>query len=346
MAKPDNVRRFFEYLAVLRSGGTVRHDPALIKKRQFLDDVAYLRELLPLVEPGTQLVTEGEGRYRLIRVQGEKKLSESEFLPFLGALSRTTNLFPYPVEGWLPPLARTYDNPALDVLEGRILYTSTPHPDRLKTDHFHTLVQSLVDQRRVDLTYRNREGVDRKVDFEPLAFLNHNGVWYLVGDGLWSHRPEAAQPTQLKLSRIRICRPSDRPFRNRFDLAATTDRLKGTFGSHLILEQGRDPQTVVFRFFGEAVAFVRESYFHKGQEITENADGTCDLALKVNDLFDALQLAGQWGPLVRPLSPAELVERWKARAREVAAWAEGGSPPLAPEPTARPLPPQRAPDTP
>ena len=54
----------------------------------------------------------------------------------------------------------------------------------------------------------------------------------------------------------------------------------------------------------------------------DNADGTIDLTLQVNDLFDALQLAGQWGPLVRPLDPPELVERWQARAREVADWAD------------------------
>ena len=34
----------------------------------------------------------------------------------------------------------------------------------------------------------------------------------------------------------------------------------------------------------------------------DNVDGTIDLTLQVNDLFDALQLAGQWGPLVRPLA--------------------------------------------
>jgi hypothetical protein len=333
MAKPDNVSRFFYYLGVLRSGGALHHsliaaglrladrDLAPVKKRQFLDDMAYLRELLPVAEPGAILDSQG-GRHTLVRVQGDHKLSESEFLPFLGALSRTTNLFPYPVDGWLVPLTRTYSNPALQALEGRILYTSTPHPDRLKTEHFHSLVQSLVARTRVDLTYRNREGIDRKLDFEPLAFLNHNGVWYLVGDGIWSHRTgDSDQPTQLKLSRLRLCHGSERPFRNRFDLATTTGRLRSTYGSHLILEQGAGPRTVVFRFFGDAVGFVKESYFHAGQTVTDNADGSCDLTLRVNDLFDALQLAGQWGALVRPLAPPDLVDRWRSRARDVAVWA-------------------------
>lgn len=334
MAKPDNVARFFFYLSVLRSGGVLHHglvasgltlagrEAAPVKARQFLDDLAYLKELLPLWEPGTSLEARGEGRYVLMRTEGTRRLSESEFLPFLGALSRTTNLFPYPVDGWLGLLEKSFSNPSLKTLEGRILYTSTPHPDRLKQDHFHTIVQSLVDQRRVDLTYRNREGVDRKVDFEAMAFLNHNGVWYLVGDGRFAHRAqEADQPTQLKLSRIRLCLASDRPFRHRFSLEATTDRLKETYGSHLILEHAGGPRSVTFRFYGEAVGFVRESWFHRNQRMRDNADGTIDLTLQVNDLFDALQLAGQWGALVRPLDPPELVERWQARARDVAAWA-------------------------
>jgi len=335
MAKPDNVARFFSYLSILRSGGVLHHDLvargmslegrdiAPVKPRQFLDDLAYLKELLPLWEPGANLEAQGEGRYALVRVEGNRRLSESEFLPFLGALSRTTNLFPYPVDGWLGQLTKTYSNPSLKVLEGRILYTSTPHPDRLKQDHFHTLVQALVDQKRVDLTYRNREGVDRRVDFEPLAFLNHNGVWYLVGDGIFAHRTgESDQPTQLKLSRIRLCQKADRPFRHRFALDEVTGRLKGTYGSHLILEQGAGPQVVRFRFYGEAVGFVKESWFHRDQEVKDRGDGTLDLTLKVNDLFDALQLAGQWGSLVRPLDPPELVTRWRARAHQVADWVD------------------------
>jgi predicted DNA-binding transcriptional regulator YafY len=240
----------------------------------------------------------------------------------LGALSRTTNLFPYPVDGWLGQLSKTYSNPSLKVLEGRIVYTSTPHPDRLKQDHFHTLVQSLVDQKRVDLTYRNRDGIDRRVDFEPLAFLNHNGVWYLMGDGVFAHRNEESnQPTQLKLSRLRLCTLSSRPFRRRFDHTETVRRLASTYGSHLILESETAPQSVTLRFFSEAARHVKESWFHEGQVVTDNPDGSCDLTVRVNDLFDALQLAGQWGALVRPLAPPELVRRWQVRAQELAEWA-------------------------
>jgi hypothetical protein len=71
------------------------------------------------------------------------------------------------------------------------------------------------------------------------------------------------------------------------------------------------------------VAHVQESWFHYGQSSQRNPDGSCDLTLRVNDLFDALQLTGQWGSMVRPLSPPELVEQWKARANEVARWAGG-----------------------
>ena len=337
MSKPDNVARFFFYLSRLRTTGSLHYDlvadgisldgrdvPA-VGHRQFLDDLAYLKELLPLWEPGTTLEPVGDGRYKLVRTGQAQRLSESEFLPFLEALSRTTNLFPYPVEGWLGLLSRTYITPALKALENRILYTSTPHPDRLKQDHFHSLVQSILDQKRVNLSYRNREGVIRNVDFEPMLFLNHNGIWYLVGDGSFEHRTEElSQPTQLKLSRIGLCKVSERPFQNRFDLTATAERLRGTYGSHLILEKTSGPQTVTLRFFGEAVGHVRESWFHTDQVIKLNDDQTCDLTLMVNDLFDALQLMGQWGSLVQPLEPSELVNRWRARNRELGDWTEAG----------------------
>ncbi len=335
MAKPDNVTRFFYYLSLLRQGLYLHHgllaegvvvdgrELAPIRKRQFHDDMAYLRELLPLWEPGTTLESLGDGRYGLARLAGSVKLKESEFLPFLKALVTTTNLFPYSVEGWLAQLSMNFDNPSLKVLDHRILYTSTPHPDRLKGDHFHVLVQSLITQYRLDMTVLNREGVERKVDFEPLAFLNHNGVWYLMGDGLFSHRKHPLdQPTQLKLSRLRTCRLSDRPFQNRFDLTETTSRLKSTFGNHLILTNGQGPQSVTLRFHGDAVRHVEESWFHQGQLITRNTDGSCDLTLRVNDLFDALQLAGQWGVLCRPIDPPELVQKWLAKAQDLSAWAE------------------------
>jgi hypothetical protein len=80
---------------------------------------------------------------------------------------------------------------------------------------------------------------------------------------------------------------------------------------------------VVLRFFGDAVAHVQESWFHYGSTSMRNEDGTCDLTLRVNDLFDALQLTGQWGSMVRPLSPPELVDLWQAKTAEVARWAAG-----------------------
>lgn len=334
MAKPDNVARFFLYLDHLRQGGDlsfefwstprfvgVREVPR-VAQRQFLDDVAYLKELLPQWNPGTDLTLVREGAYGLVRTAGEGRLEESEFLPFLEALVNTTNLFPFGGLGWLKALKQT-EHPDLRALAGRIVYTSTPHPDKLKAEPFRVLAKSLVTQRRVTLTYRNPQGVDRQVEFEPLAFLNQNGVWYLVGDGEFAHRPRPlAQPTQLKLSRVRRCVLGDQPFEHRFDLGQTLERLKSTYGAHLILGDSLEPQTVILRFYGEAVGHIDESWFHQGQIKTRKADGTLDLTLKVNDPFDALQLCGQWGTLCRPVAPPELVATWKQRCRDLVAWAE------------------------
>jgi predicted DNA-binding transcriptional regulator YafY len=323
MAKPDNVQRFFFYLGVLNANKPVHYGLVAdrIKLRQFYDDMSYLRELLPQADPGASLESEGEGRWKLERRHGEKALAEAEFLPFLKALAGTTNLFPYPVTGWMSHLEARYGQSDLRALNNRIHYTSTPHPDRHKPEHFHLLVQSLVNQKLVKISYKNREGVARELLMEPMTFLNHNGVWYLIGDGEFTHRPGLSdQPTQIKLQRIARCAPTDLGFRNRFDLGKVNERLRSTFGSHTILE-GPQPLTVVLRFFGDAVAHVQESWFHYGQSSQRNPDGSCDLTLRVNDLFDALQLTGQWGSMVRPLSPPELVEQWKARAQEVAQWA-------------------------
>ncbi len=326
MAKPDNVQRFFFYLGTLNAGKSLHHGLVAdkIKLRQFYDDMAYLRDLLPESDPGASLESDGEGRWKLVRRQGTKALAEAEFLPFLKALAGTTNLFPYPVTSWMQHLEARYNQSGLKALDQRVLYTSTPHPDKHKPEHFHILVQSLVEQKLVKILYKNREGVQRDLLMEPMTFLNHNGVWYLIGDGEYAHRPGLADhPTQIKLQRIVRCTPTDQPFRNRFALAQVNHRLRSTFGSHTILT-GAEPKTVVLRFFGEAVAHVQESWFHTGQESQRNDDGSCDLTLRVNDLFDVLQLIGQWGALVQPLSPPELVSLWKTRADEVAAWVARG----------------------
>lgn len=335
MAKPEPVTRFFYYLSLLRQGLPLSHslvadgvdvgdrELSPIRKRQFLDDIAYLRELLPLWQPGTELQTVGEGRYQLVRTSGRTKLEEVEFLPFLQSLVRTTNLFPFTAQGWLGHLETTYGHPLLKAVEGRVLYTSTPHPDKLRSEPFHVLVQALVTRKRVQMQYLNPRGDVRRLTFEPMAFLNHNGVWYLIGDGAFEHRPEPSdQPTQLKLSRVRRCEPGQDPFQDRFDLKKTLDRLRATYGSHLILTDKTGPRRVTLRFSGDAVAHVSESYFHQDQETRRNDDGTLDLSLKVNDLFDALQLLGQWGDLARPVEPPELIQAWKERARQVAVWAE------------------------
>lgn len=335
MAKPDNVARFFLYIDHLRQGRTLSFDfwkaPKVfenrevlpIARRQFLDDIAYLKDLLPLWTPGTSLELVGEGTYGLVRTAGAARLEESEFLPFLEALVQTTNLFPFGAQGWLTHLKQTAGHPSLKAMAGRIVYTSTPHPDKLKAEPFQVLVKSLVDKKRVLLTYRNRQGVDRQVEFEPMAFLNHNGIWYLVGDGIFGHRTEPLnQPTQLKLARVRRCVLGGQPFLHRFDVDQTLARLMSTYGSHLILPDSLEPQTVTLRFYGEAVAHVEESWFHQGQDKTRREDGTLDLTLRVNDTFDALQLCGQWGTLCRPVAPPELVTTWKQRCRDLAAWSE------------------------
>lgn len=335
MAKPDNVARFVHYMSVLRSGAGLNHasvsegvtvcghDVAPVKRRQFIDDIAYLKLLLPEWEPRASLETKGDGSYFLVRQQGTHKLAESEFLPFLKALITTTNLFPYGAEGWFDRLSQDYRLPSLEAFEGRILYASTPHPDKLKRDHFHSLVQSLVTQTRIEILYRNRNGEDRRAEFEPMAFLNHNGVWYLMGDAAFAHRREPlTQPTQLKLSRIRTCRPTAKAFENRFSVKEVMERLKSTYGSHLILSNLESPQTVTLRFMGLAAQNAGESWFHQGQKSVFQADGSCIMTLRVNNLFDALQLVSQWGTLAEPISPPELVDQWKDRARAMAAWTQ------------------------
>ncbi len=335
MAKPENVARFFLYLSYLRKGVpisfTLWSSPQTINgkellpiaKRQFLDDVAYLKDLLPLWLPGMNLELVGEGAYGLVRTESAGRLVDMEFLPFLKALVQTTNLFPFGADDWFARLEQTMGHPALKAVEGRILYTSTPHPDKLKSEPFNVLVKSLVERRRVTLLYRNREGVERSIEFEPMIFLNHNGSWYLLGDGKFAHRDALSnQPTQLKLSRIKQCTLGEEPFLDRFDLIKTLQRLSSTYGSHLILADSLEPLTATIRFYEGAVAHIDESWFHRDQIKIMREDGSLDLTLRVNDLFDALQLCGQWGPLCRPISPPELVSAWKDRCRRLAAWAE------------------------
>lgn len=138
MAKPDNVARFFLYLDQLRQGNTLSFDfwktPRVfedrevlpIARRQFLDDIAYLKDLLPLWTPGTSLELVSEGTYSLVRTAGSARLEESEFLPFLEALVQTTNLFPFGAQAWLTHLKQTAGHPSLRAMAGRIVYTSTP----------------------------------------------------------------------------------------------------------------------------------------------------------------------------------------------------------------------------
>jgi predicted DNA-binding transcriptional regulator YafY len=333
MAQPQNIARFFFYLNRLNAKKSLSYSVlqevspgsdlefSLIRKRQFYDDMNYLQRMIPYLFPQATLEKAQDGSYVLSYSTGNRKLNELEFFPFLKALTNTTNLFPYVEKSWMEKLSLSYGNPQLNFLDGRILYRSTPRPEKLNADHFHTLVRSLIEKKRVRLNYKNREGRESEVDFEPMLFLNHNGSWYLVGDASFEHRPDSDQPTELKMFRIKTCRLGNEPFRERFKPEVEIKRLETTYGSNLIMTE-KKPISVKIRFYEKSVVHIDESFFHMGAVGKKNPDGSYDLTIHVNDLLDAYQLLGQWGDLARPLEPAEFVQGWKERVRRLALWAE------------------------
>jgi predicted DNA-binding transcriptional regulator YafY len=160
-----------------------------------------------------------------------------------------------------------------------------------------TLAWSL--QRKVRLWYRSpRSGQTRQRDFSPYFVEPSGGGYacYVVGFDDWS----GAMRT-FKLERLERAQMLDEPYQipEGFD---PDQYLEASWG----IMHGDESVEVVLQFSPEAAPRVKESVWHRSQEIDDLHDGGCLLTVRVSEPQEMQPWIRSWGPDVEVLAPPAL----------------------------------------
>ncbi|HOX31082.1 MAG TPA: WYL domain-containing protein [Spirochaetales bacterium] len=181
-------------------------------------------------------------------------------------------------------------------------------------DKLVLLVQALADRRCLDLAYRD---ADRKLSqrrIEAQRLVNYAGSWYLVA---YDHARAALRT--FKLSRIDKLSIS----RDKAKAAVSDAELDRFLGSSYGMFKGAGDKTAVLRFYGRALAVVRDEQWHPAQRRTEGSDprrgAYLELSLPASRWEELVGRILRFGADAEPVSPPELRELWKAEARRLAA---------------------------
>ncbi|MBA4138356.1 MAG: WYL domain-containing protein [Opitutus sp.] len=177
------------------------------------------------------------------------------------------------------------------------------HPDAAaaaddELRHFATALEAIRRRRVLRLVYQKPRSDSapetRLVHPLHLAFLDHR--WVLV-----AHDPNRGAPRNFLLARIRETHATAGTFTPPpdFDLSSY---LRGSLGRFT----GREDHLVQLRFAPRLAPYVREKPWHASQVETLRADGSLEVALRLNNLVDVRRHILACGHQVEVLAPPEL----------------------------------------
>lgn len=177
------------------------------------------------------------------------------------------------------------------------LYCEWVEIESIDTGVFATIVESLLRQQAIRLTYTpaGAGASDRTVD--PQRLCNYQGRWYLL-----AHCRLREDLRLFHLARI-----------NRVDFTGEKSTLIPDL-NETYLEQSfgifkdRSSYTAVIRFTATAAELVRHQHWHKEQTVEETAEGII-LSLPVSDDREIMMKVLQYGAMAEVLSPPGLREK-------------------------------------
>lgn len=184
--------------------------------------------------------------------------------------------------------------------------------DTIGLDCFRQLEAAMDERQSVRIDYytagAGRQSQGRLID--PYAFIKRQRTWLLVG---YCHARQALRHFAMtRISRVETC--PDQFFEPvaGFDPEHYFDAALGAFASGTTYEL----QLLVEP--GPALHF-RERRYHHNQQIEERPDGRLFVSFELEGLDEMRSFCQGWGTGITVLAPAELRERLRQEAEELAA---------------------------
>jgi predicted DNA-binding transcriptional regulator YafY len=176
------------------------------------------------------------------------------------------------------------------------------------------LLRGLADGRLLDIEYRDAEGrgSQRRVEVERL--VNYAGNWYCV-----AFDQEKGELRTFRLSRVRRVALSRDKAPSSVDQGEIERFLAASFG----MFKGAGDKRAVIRFFGRALAVVRDEVWHPAQDRSEGDDPSrgpyLQLSIPVSGWDEILGRVLRFGADAEPTDPPEFKKLWKAEIWRMAA---------------------------
>ncbi len=194
-------------------------------------------------------------------------------------------------------------------LEDRFLYLPfTPKDYAHKVDELDDLFQAVADLRPLHLLYRSHgKDTDERITVYPYAMVFHRDAIYCVG-----YHVARGEIRTFLVDRMRDTQCATN---ERFELPADfniDDYFQGEFGVWRSTERHR----VIVEFDTAAADYVKSRKVHPSQRLAALAGGKIRLTMTVGDLTPVVSWVLGWGPRIRVVEPAELLQRVAAELRE------------------------------
>lgn len=293
------------------------YSDAEMAERLGVDRTTVFRDRIEL-ERNYPLDPVGESRYRINRSKylSQIKVNLNEALAlYLAArrVSRQTRIAQPHVANALEKLAAALRQPMTERLTraaGQVLEQST-QPERVKI--LEQVTQGWAERRKVKIAYRALSA--RK----PANYLI---APYLIEPSLWSDgvyvigRNDVYEDVRTyKIERIETAELT----REEFEIPAGFDEqdlLEYAWG---IWYEDREPEEIRLRFFpGDAARRLRESIWHRTQQIEELPDGGCIWSARVAEWQEMVPWVRGWGSALEVLAPDGLREEIVREAERLA----------------------------
>lgn len=177
--------------------------------------------------------------------------------------------------------------------------------EAVDNDIFTTIINGLLAQKKLSISYPGTKGNTRKRPVEPLKLLHYQGRWYLYA---WCGLRLARR--LFHVARIRSAVTVDEAIQHVMNQEDNT--LTGVFG----IFKGETKYSVTIHFKGHAARTVKHQHWHPAQIIEETGSGIL-FTLPVADDREIMMKILQFGAQAEIIAPQHLREKLAAELRNM-----------------------------
>jgi len=206
-----------------------------------------------------------------------------------------------------------------------------PQAEFLNQNYFMDICISMRDKKAVNIRYTNLKNEETQRLVDPEHMINYSGSWYII---CWDRGSKALKT--FNLSRINAVESSSTAFEKHTQdypskqYKTYKEELEGFIASPFGIFKGKKLTKVTIRFYEAAQRIIESQIWHPGQIKKTGAEKQgktvvdyTDLSFPVADYTEVLSKILSFGPLSRPVEPADLVDLWKERINSMVKLAKG-----------------------